>query len=234
MTVKEQGSSWHNLMVDVPSAKDSLINFFMTHYVIFEATKRGEIDGRVKLMKLLQKAEEELTKRRMRGPSFVFYKWEHGAWSPEAQLDLELLATSGLVSEDKERHLIMPTKQGLDLITSSSDIIAKNRELLDVVNRTVASHVQYRSWQLKALTYGTPSLEGDRKLIGEIAKGEVVLRPVEESKASKFFLVDDDWLDKLSMNMSSEFREMVAQVQEKPDLAQYARLSSLRREYGLE
>jgi hypothetical protein len=221
-------------MVDIPSPKDTLVNLFMTLYVIFEATKRGEIDGRVKLMKLLQKAEEELTKRTMRGPSFVFYKWEHGAWSPEAQFDLELLARSGLVSENKERHLINPTKQGLELIKSSHDIIEKNRELLNVVNRTVASHVQYRSWQLKALTYATPSLEGERKLIGEIAKGEVVLRPIDESKASKFFLIDDDWLDMLSMLASNEFREMVSQVKEQPDLAQYAPLKLLRKEYGLE
>jgi hypothetical protein len=221
-------------MVDVPSAKDALVNFFITHYVIFEATKRGEIDGRVKLMKLLQKAEEELTKKGMRGPSFVFYKWEHGAWSPEAQLDLELLTNSGLVSEDKERHQINPTKDGIELITASREIIEKNRELLEIVNRTLASHVSYRSWQLKTLTYGTPSLEGDRKLIGDIAKGEVVLRPVEESKASKFFLVDDDWLDKLSMIASKEFRDLVNEVQEKPDLTQYVPLSSLRREYGLD
>lgn len=220
-------------MVDIPSPKDALVNLFMTLYVVFEATKRGEIDGRVKLMKLLQKAEEELTKKGMRGPSFIFYKWKHGAWSPEAQKDLELLTESGLLSDDQENHLIMPTKLGCELIDKSQDMIKKNHELLEIVNRVLASHVQYKSYQLRALTYGTPSLEGDKKLIGEIEQGEVVLRPVAEDKASKFFLIDEDWLDRIAMNSSKEFHELLAQIEEKPNLGEYKPLSAVRREYGL-
>jgi hypothetical protein len=220
-------------MVDIPSPKDALVNLFMTLYVIFEATKRGEIDGRVKLMKLLQKAEEELTKKSMRGPSFVFYKWRHGAWSPEAQIGLQLLTGNGLVSEDKTMHLIMPTVRGIELINNSRNIIEKNRELLDIVNRVLASHVQYKSYQLRALTYGTPSLEDARKLIEQIKQGEVVLKPTPEEKASKFFLVDDDWLDRVAMSVSSEFQELLQQVDEKPKLSDYRSLSLLRKDYGL-
>jgi hypothetical protein len=220
-------------MVDIPSAKDALVNLFMTLYVVFEASKRGEVDGRVKLMKLLQKTEEELTKKNMRGPSFVFYKWEHGAWSPEAQIDLQLLIKNGLVAEDESRHLIMPTGQGIALIDKSRRIIEKNRELLEVVNRVLASHVQYRSYQLRALTYGTPSLESDKKLIAEMRKGEVVLSPVEQERASKFFLIDDTWLDALADTTSAEIHALIEQIPEVPDLNEYVPLTVLRRLYGL-
>lgn len=221
-------------MVDIPSSKDALVNLFMTLYVIFEATKRGEIDGRVKLMKLLQKVEEELTKKNLRGPSFVFYKWKHGAWSPEAQIGLQLLTESGLVSEDPTTHLIMPSRRGVELINKSHDVTEKNHELLEIVNRVLASHVQYKSYQLKALTYGTPSLEGEKKLIEQITQGEVVLKPVPEEKASKFFLIDDDWLDKVAFSSSREFHELVTQIDEKPNLSDYKPLSLVRKEHGLD
>jgi hypothetical protein len=220
-------------MVDAPSPKDALVNLFTTLYVIFESTKRGEIDGRVKLMKLLQKAEEELTKRRMRGPSFVFYKWKHGAWSPEAQKDLELLVESGLVSDNQEKHQIMLTRLGYEVIDKSQDLIKRNRELLEIVGQILTSHIQYKSYQLKALTYGTPSLEGEKKLIGQIEQGEIVVKPIEESEASKFFLVDEDALDRIAISSSKEFHEFVAQIAEKPDINQYKPLSDVRREHGL-
>jgi hypothetical protein len=55
-------------MVDVPSRKDALVNMFTTLYVVSEASRRGVVDGRVKLMKLLQKVEEELTKKNLEKP----------------------------------------------------------------------------------------------------------------------------------------------------------------------
>lgn len=50
-------------MVDISSYKDALVNQFLVLYIILEASKHEIIDGRVKLMKLLYKVEEELTKR---------------------------------------------------------------------------------------------------------------------------------------------------------------------------
>ena len=221
-------------MVNVPPRKDVLVNLFITLYAVFEASRRGVVDGRVKLMKLLQKAEEELTKKNMRGPSFKFYKWKYGAWSHEAQFDHDLLTKRRLLSEDKEGHVIEVTTEGREIINSSRQIIERNREIMDVIDRALASHVQYKSWQLRDLTYATSVLGRERKRMEQITMGEVVLSPVEEEKASRFFLVDDDWLDMIAMSVSEEFRQLLEQVPEKPDLTQYEPIVSLRTEYGLQ
>jgi len=220
-------------MVDVPPSKDVLVNLFITLYAVSEASRRGVVDGRVKLMKLLQKVEEELTKKNMRGPSFKFYRWRYGAWSPEAQFDLQLLTRNGLLSEDQSSHLIELTNDGCQMVCNSRRIIEKNREIMDVTNRVLASHVGYESWQLKALTYATSVLGRDKKRMEDVPMGELVLSPVTEEKASRFFLVDDEWLDMIAMTMSEEFRALVQQVPEKPDLNEYTPLVLLRKEYGL-
>jgi len=209
-------------MVEASTFKDALVNLFMTLYVVHHASKWGIVDGRVKLMKLLYFVEEELTKRNMRGPSFIFYKWHYGSWSPEAQVDLELLARNRLVAEDMERHIIEPTGEGLRLIQNSDPIIKRNREILQLVDQAIARNVDYRSWQIREVSYGTPALGKKKVLIQSISKGEVVLSPVDEEHAFKFFLVDDDWLDQIAMKVSSGFRELVEQVKEKPDLTDYA------------
>jgi len=221
-------------MVDVPPRKDVLVNLFITLYAVSEASRRGVVDGRVKLMKLLQKAEEELTKKNMRGPTFKFYKWKYGAWSPEAHFDRDLLTKRGLLSEDKESHVIEITTEGREIINSSRHIIEKNREIVEVIDRALASHVQYKSWQLRDLTYGTSVLGPERKRMEQTTMGEVVLSPVEEEKASRFFLVDDEWLDMIAMSVSEELRHLLQQVPEKPDLTQYEPIASLRTEYGLQ
>ena len=221
-------------MVDVPTSKDVLVNLFITLYAVSEASRRGVVDGRVKLMKLLQKAEEELGKKNMRGPSFKFYKWKYGAWSPEAQFDREVLTRRGLLSEDEEGHVIEITTEGREIIDSSRKIIEKNREIMDVINRALASHVQYKSWQLRDLTYATSVLGREKRRMEQTTIGEVVLSPIEEEKASKFFLVDDEWLDMIATSVSEEFRQLLEQVPEKPDLTQYEPIASLRTEYGLQ
>jgi uncharacterized protein YwgA len=220
-------------MVKVPSDKDALVNQFLTLYVVEKASKCGVVDGRVKLMKLLYKVEEELTKRNIRGPSFVFYKWNYGPWSPEAQIDLELLGQNGLVTEDKQVHRIEPTSQGLSLVQSSDHIIKRNRDIFDVMDRVVSSNVDYKSWQLRSETYGTPLLGKDKILIEKVEKGEVVLSPVEEQRAFKFFLVDDDWLDMIATSMSEDFHKLVEQVLEKPNLNDYVPMTLYRKEHGL-
>lgn len=220
-------------MVDVPSAQDALVNLFMTLYAVYEGSKRGEIDGRVKLMKLLQRVEEELTKKGMRGPSFVFYKWTHGAWSPEAQFDMGLLRDKGLISENKELHQITLTSAGQHVIDKSKSAIQKNRELFDVVNRVLASDIEYKSWELRAITYATPSLEGEKKRIGEIEKGKIVLSPLAHEKASKAFMIDDVWQDMLSDLFSEKLHELIEETSEKPNPQDYIPLSTLRSKHGL-
>lgn len=220
-------------MVDVPSPQDALVNLFLTLYTVYEASKRGEVDGRVKLMKLLQRTEEELTKKRLRGPSFVFYKWEHGAWSPEAQFDMQLLREREFISENEELHQITVTRAGRDIVDKSKDAIQINRQLFDLVDRVLASNVQYKSWELRAITYATPSLEADRKLIGEIEKGKIVLSPVTREEASKVFLIEDKWLGMMSDFFSEEIHELIEEIPEKPNPKDYAPLSALRSRHGL-
>jgi hypothetical protein len=220
-------------MVDVPPVQDALVNLFMTLYAVSEGSKRGEIDGRVKLMKLLQRIEEELTKKGMRGPSFVFYKWEHGAWSPEAQFDIGLLKDKGFISENEELHQITVTSTGQDVVDKSRFAIQKNRAMFDIINRVLASHVQYKSWELRAITYATPSLYGEKKRIGEIEKGKIVLSPLTHESASKAFVIDDKWQDMLSDLFSESLHELIEQTPEKPNPKDYISLSTLRSKHGL-
>jgi len=216
-----------------PSSKDALINLFLMLYAVCEASKRGIVDGRIKLQKLLYVVEQELTKRNIRGPSYIFYKWDYGPWSPEAQIDLDLLVRSRLVTEDEKSHRIEPTKEGLKLVRDSDKIINRNRNILDLIDRAISSTVDYKSWQLRAATYGTPVLGRDKVLIEKVTKGEIVLSPIDEQQAFKFFLVDDDWLDAIAFSTSCEFHRLVAQVSEKPDLSDYVPVTEIRKRHGL-
>jgi len=218
-------------MVEASTFKDALINLFMTLYVVNHASRWGTVDGRVKLQKLLYAVERELTTKNLRGPSFVFYKWDYGPWSPEAQVDLDLLARNNLVTEDKERHRIEPTTQGMKLIQNSESVIKRNREIFDLVDSVISSIVDYRSWQLREVVYGTP-LPG-KVPIEKVAKGEVVLTPVDEQRAFKFFLIDNDWLDTVALKTSKEFHELVAQIPEKPRIDDYTPIATLRKQYRL-
>jgi len=221
-------------MIEIPSRREALVNAFLVLYVIVEASRRGLIHGRTKLMKLLYEAERELTRKNLRALSLTFIKWKYGPWSPEAQIDLKCLVDNLLVVEDQTTREIHPTPKGLEVLKSARELLDKNRVLIEVVNRVLQVHALDTGTVMKRRAYDTPVLEKG-ELVEELKKGEVLLMPVNVEKASRFFLIDDPWLETIDLMIEKESRDALEEILRRPKLplSEYRPIEELEKEYGI-
>jgi len=221
-------------MVEIPSRTDALVNAFLVLHVIVEASRRGVIHGRTKLMKLLYEVERELTRKNLRALSLTFIKWKYGPWSPEAQIDLKCLVENGLAVEDETTREIHPTPEGARVIESARELMDKNQVLMEVINRVLEVHARDTGTVMKRRAYDTPVLEKG-ELVKQLKKGETLLVPVTLERASRFFLIDDSWLDTIDLMIEKESREALDEIyrKPKPSLSEYRTIEELEKEYGI-
>jgi hypothetical protein len=163
----------------------------------------------VKLQKLLFEAEKSMTKSGWVGLSYVFYRWKHGPWSPEAQWGLEWLVRNGLATETET--LIATTTQGHKLLADARELIESNKDLMKFIENVSDAHALDTGRTMTDVVYGTPSPRTGQ-LIDETKLGETVLEPLEKSKASRLFRIDDSWIETLEILLDKSSRESLQQA----------------------
>jgi len=196
-------------LVKVSSGADSLVNLFLLLYAIERASRRGYLTGRVKLQKLLFEAEKRMTKSGWVGLNYVFYRWKHGPWSPEAQWGLEWLVRNGLVTEAEA--LIEATADGRRVLDDARELVESNKEMMKLIESVSDAHALDTGRTMEDAVYGTPS-PTTGQLIDNIKPGETVLEPLEKSKASKLFRMDDSWVQTLEILLDKSSRESLQQA----------------------
>ena len=210
-TLSRRSLTWHEGagLSRVSSGADSLINLFLLLYTIERGSRRGYLTGRVKLQKLLFEAEKRMTKFGWVGLSYVFYRWKHGPWSPEAQWGLEWLARNGLVTETEA--LIEATDDGHGLLDDARELVESNQEIMKLIENVSDAHALDTGRTMEDAVYGTPS-PATGELMDKVKPGEAVLEPLEKSKASKLFRIDDSWIETLDILLDKSSRESLQQA----------------------
>lgn len=195
------------------------MNLLLLLYTVECSSRRGYLYGRVKLQKLLHEAEKRMMAVGLRAFSYVFYRWKHGAYSPEADWGLEWLEKDGLVEvTDRE---IMTTAEGRKVLEDVKQLLDRNKKTLEIIDKVAEVHALDTGKIMKAIAYGTPVPELAKR-IKDIEKGEVVLRPVDKSRASSLFLIDDREIETLEILLDKQARES---LQEAMDDARHGRVT---------
>jgi len=195
------------------------VNLLLLLYTVECSGRRGYLYGRVKLQKLLHEAEKRMMAVGLRAFSYVFYRWKHGAYSPEADWGLEWLEKGGLVEVTDQE--IMTTAEGRKVLEDVKQLLDRNKKTLEIIDKVAEVHALDTGKMMKAIAYGTPVPELAKR-IKDIEKGEVVLRPVDKSRASSLFLIDDREIETLEILLDKEARES---LQEAMDDARHGRVT---------
>lgn len=195
--------------MEISSHRDAIVNLLLLLYAVRSSSRRGYLYGRVKLQKLLFEAQKRMLDLRLRGLSYVFYRWKHGAYSPEAEWGLKWLERNGLV--EVVDHRIEITSKGSKVLESVRDLIDRNGETMKIIDKVAEIHALDTGKVMKAIAYGTPSLELGKR-IGEVEKGEVVLRPLDKATAPRFFLIDDVEIETLEILFDREARDSIEEA----------------------
>jgi len=194
------------LGVTISSLDDALLNLFLVLYAVESSSRRGYLYGRVKLQKLLFEAQKRMTERRLRALTYVFYRWKHGVYSPELDWGVKWLSKNGLVNVTEKGIEI--TETGRSLLREARELLELNKETVAIIDRMSEIYPFETGKIMKAKAYGTPA-PATRALIEDVKKGEIVLNPLEDSKASKHFLIDHSWIRTLEILLEKESRESI-------------------------
>ena len=196
-------------LVEISSHKDAIVNLFLLLYAISSSSRRGYLYGRVKLQKLLYEAQKRMMEKGLRAFSYVFYRWKHGAYSPEADWGLNWLERNGLVEIADEGISI--THEGIEVLEGVKGLLDRNMEAAKIIQQVAEVYALDSGKVMKAMAYGLPSPESGKR-IGDAERGEVVLRPLDKEKAPRFFLADDPEIETIEILLDKESRESIEEA----------------------
>jgi len=181
---------------------ETLVDRLLTLFLISECQKQGcRVTGKVKLLKLVYLSESRMVQNEIKGFNYGFYRWDYGPMSNELLQDLDCLKENGLL--EKTENFIGVTSRGWEVLRSSSTLLNRNEEFLEFVRKVVKEFGHYRGKSIKTIVYCIPKT-GERELIGKTEHGEELLRKISLDRARKSFLIDDEWIETLSILLDKE------------------------------
>jgi uncharacterized protein YwgA len=181
---------------------EAVVNRLLTLFLIREAYRNGwPITGKVKLLKLIYLSEQKMLKDRLKGFSYSFYRWDYGPLSVEALKDYEYLVSSGLIKESDYR--IQLTERGMEILEHTKELLNQNEDILNYIRKAIREFGSYTGTKIKKAVYDLPKME-EKKLIFETKHGEELLQKIGVREAKKIFLIDDEWLETISILMDKE------------------------------
>ena len=192
---------------------DRLMNRFLTLYTVYKASGRGVLSGKVKLLKLLYEAQEEMTKAGIRGLAFNFYRWNYGPLSNEALSDFEYLLSNELIYYRQEPWEIGYTARGETVLKETSELLKRNQEIVAFLDKVVQRHLMQTSTQIRGEVYDR-LIPGDKRRVRDAEMGETLLKPLERDRASRAGRIDEDWEDTLSLLMNKSSMEALKESRE--------------------
>lgn len=184
---------------------ETLTDRLLMLFLIVESENHGwKISGKVKLLKLLYLSESRMIRDKKKGFNFGFYRWDYGPMSNDALQDLDQLSENGLL--EKSQYAFSTTSRGRQLLKSCSTLFSRNEEFLEYIRKVIREFGPYTGKNIKTVVYGIPKT-GERKLIRKTKHGEELLRKLLTKEAKKRFVIDDEWVETLSILLDKEAYE---------------------------
>lgn len=181
---------------------ETLTDRLLMLFLIAESENHGwKISGKVKILKLLYLSECRMIQDKKKGFNFSFYRWDYGPMSNDALQDLNQLDENGLL--EKSQYAFCTTSRGRQLLKNCSTLLSRNEEFLEYIRKVIREFGPYTGKNIKTVVYGTPKI-GERKLIRKTKHGEELLRKLLTEEATKRFVIDDEWVETLSILLDKE------------------------------
>jgi len=192
---------------------DRLTNRLLMLYIIEKASRRGFLTGKVKLLKLLYAAEEELSKARARGLTYEFHRWQYGPFSYEALSDFEWLLQNDLANYSQEPSEIGFTARCVEVLKECAPLLRENQEILCFIDRVVERFLLDTGRVVREEIYDR-YIPGDRRRVREAEMGEILLKPIERDQAARTLRIDEEWEETLALLMSKRSKEALEESAE--------------------
>jgi len=181
---------------------EALVDRLLMLFLISECQKIGyKITGKVKLTKLLYLSESKMVKNKIKGFNYSFFRWDYGPMSVELLRDLDCLSNNGLLKSTE--NFIGVTSKGKEVLKNSSELLDRNRGLLEYIQQIVREFGHYKGSSIKEIVYGLPKI-GKKIQIGTTRHGEELLNAISFEEAKQRFMIDDEWTETLSIMIDKE------------------------------
>lgn len=196
-----------------PELPDRLTNRLFALYVIEKASRRGTLTGKVKLMKLLYEAQEEMGKAGIRGFAYQFYRWDYGPLSNDALSDLEWLVGNELAYYREDPWEVGFTARGEQVLKECHTLLEQNQPILALVDKVVERHLLETGRTLREEVYDR-YIPGESRRVRQAEMGELLLEPVPREKANQVIKMDEEWEETLALLLSKKSMEALKKSQE--------------------
>ena len=184
------------------TGRETLIDQLLTLFLIAETQKFGHrISGKVKLMKMIYQAEAKMIRDKVKAFNYSFYRWDFGPMSNDVMKDCKCLVDNGFLK--KQGSYILISNKGRELLEDSSELLSKNSGILKYIDNIVKEFGPYPGKRLKVVTYDLPMVT-KKKLVRDTEPSEQILTKIEIDEARKWFLIDDEWEETLSLFLDGE------------------------------
>lgn len=186
--------------------EEILVDRILLLYLIARTRRKGYgISGKTKLQKILFKAEEQMFLSKYKGLNYNFIRWDYGPFSPEILFDIKDLKETGLV---KVTDTIDVSETGLELLNALTDVLNKNRKFKEIIDKVINEFGPLKGHQIKGVMYSYPKI-GERKIIAETKKGEVILPKLEKTEAEDQFWMDEKWFETLRILLDPRLHKSI-------------------------
>jgi uncharacterized phage-associated protein len=168
--------------------EEAIVDRILLLYLIARTRQKGyNISGQIKLQKMLFKTEERMFLSRYKGLNYNFIRWDYGPFSPEIYFDVRDLKETGLL---RDKDTVDISEIGLQLLNALTGLLDKNRKFKEIIDRVINEFGPLKGRQIKDVMYSYPKI-GEKKLIAETKKGEIILPKLEATEAEDRFWIDE-------------------------------------------
>jgi len=190
------------LLMEQRTEREILTDRLLMLFLIDQTQRKGyQITGKVKLMKMIFQAQTKMVKDKVKAFDYSFYRWDFGPMSNGVLKDLECMVNNELL--EKQGTYIFVSNRGREALKQFSELLQRNQEILEYLNRTINEFAPYSGRAIKEATYDI-SLQSEKKLIRYAKPSDQILGKIEQDNAKSWFLLDDDSEESLSLLMDKE------------------------------
>jgi hypothetical protein len=182
--------------------KEKVIDRLLSLYVVNRCqTKHGiEYVSETKLQKLIFYAEKKLHEKNYKAFNYRFIKLLYPTYSEELRNDLAILTDHKILdgpyfSESKKANMI---------VRDFSDVFAKNRRIMDVIDSQVDKKAPIRT---PRLVRNTNRLRWRNGTIKDLQNGTPLIYPLNANEATCSFEVDEEDLEDLAICLGLKVTE---------------------------
>ena len=175
--------------------RETIIDRLLLLYSVERANAYGQMDI-FKLQKIPFASELNMHADRTKGLNYTFFKWAHGPMTKEIYEDGGILHSAGLITTLKEP--IRLADRGAQVLDSLRSLCKENEPILGYIDAAAQKYAPLSFIEVKKDIYRlTVEWNGEQWEVGKIPPCADVLVKLDEEKAIRRFVLDDDWVDSL-------------------------------------